>query len=108
MDLEEAEKRLKNIDIKFFLSARVEHSNYIVSKADEINTAIEIVLKELEELKADNYECNNIINEQIDLLNNSVSKDVIREKIDEYSNTKGDFATYIAVSERIKALQELL
>ena len=39
---------------------------------------------------------------------NFVSKDIIRGKIKEYSNIKGDFATYIAVSERIKGLQELL
>lgn len=32
----------------------------------------------------------------------------IKEKIKELFDTKGDFATYIATSERIKALQELL
>lgn len=32
----------------------------------------------------------------------------IKDKIKELTNTKGDFATYIAISERIKVLQELL
>ena len=33
---------------------------------------------------------------------------LIKEKIEELKNTKGDFATYIAVSERIAVLEELL
>lgn len=38
----------------------------------------------------------------------SISKQKIKDKIEELTNTKGDFATYIATSERIKVLQELL
>lgn len=41
-------------------------------------------------------------------LYNSIPKEKVKEKIEELSNTKGDFATYIATSERIKVLQELL
>ena len=33
---------------------------------------------------------------------------ILLPKIKELSNTKGDFATYIAVSERIRALEEIL
>lgn len=40
--------------------------------------------------------------------NNSIPIKKIKDKIKELANTKGDFATYIAVSERIKALEELL
>lgn len=39
---------------------------------------------------------------------NSIPKQKVKYKIKELANTKGDFATYIAVSERIKVLQELL
>ena len=37
-----------------------------------------------------------------------ISKQIIKNKIEELSKTKGDLATYIAVSERIRALQEIL
>ena len=37
-----------------------------------------------------------------------IEKKKIKDKIEELSKTKGDLATYIAVSERIRALQELL
>ena len=41
-------------------------------------------------------------------INDSILKDVIRDKIEELEQTKGDFATYIAVSERIQVLKEIL
>ena len=37
-----------------------------------------------------------------------ISKDKIREKIEELKKVKGDFATYIATRERIAVLKELL
>lgn len=37
-----------------------------------------------------------------------IPKQKLKDKIKELSKTKGDLATYIAVSERIRALQELL
>lgn len=37
-----------------------------------------------------------------------ISKQTIKDKIEELSKTKGDLATHIAVSERIRVLQELL
>lgn len=52
MDIEKAKKLLNGIDIKFFLNGKIEQSNYIVDKADEVNKAIEAVLNELE--KKDN------------------------------------------------------
>lgn len=39
---------------------------------------------------------------------NCISKEKVKDKIKKLSEIKGDFATYIAVSERIKALSELL
>lgn len=38
----------------------------------------------------------------------SIPKSKVKEKIEELSKIKGDFATYIATSERIKVLQELM
>lgn len=43
-----------------------------------------------------------------DTLKYSISKEKIKDKIEKLSEVKGDFATYIATSERIKALSELL
>lgn len=42
------------------------------------------------------------------IMKNSIPIQKVKDQIEELSNTKGDFATYIAVSERIKALQKLL
>lgn len=43
-----------------------------------------------------------------DYFYNSIPKQKIKNKIKELENTKGDFATYIAISERIKILKEVL
>lgn len=47
------------------------------------------------------------------IFNENIEKDFIpiqkvKDKIEELSKTKGDLATHIAVSERIRALQEIL
>lgn len=39
---------------------------------------------------------------------NCISKEKVKDKIEALSKTKSDLATYIAVSERIRALQEIL
>lgn len=46
--------------------------------------------------------------EKKELEEDYISKQRIRDKIEELSKNKGDLATYIAVSERIKVLYELL
>lgn len=46
---EEAIKRLKRIDIKYFISGMMEQRNYIIDEADKTNKAIETVLSILEE-----------------------------------------------------------
>lgn len=46
---------------------------------------------------------------QLKVVNNSyIPKSKIKEKMEELTKIKGDLATYIATSERIKVLQELL
>lgn len=49
MTKEQAIERLKRIDIKYFLSARMEQSNYIIDETDKTNKAIETVLSMLEQ-----------------------------------------------------------
>lgn len=69
--------------------------------------------KDIEELLKDYTKQKQMYLDEVDkttdvtlLYNGLLNK--IKNKIEELSNTKGDFATYIAVSERIKALEELL
>lgn len=66
--------------------------------------------KKIEKLKAQNKELETQYLLQKDLINSNeyISKKRIKDKIEEISKTKGDLATYIAVSERIRVLQELL
>ena len=77
--------------------------------------AIETILKELKRLQEENKNLKKANREKADklieitdLYLNSIAKSKIIEKIEELTNTKGDFATYIATSERIKVLKELL
>ena len=70
MDIEKAKEMLKRIDIKFFLNGMSEQSNYIVDKADEINTAIETVLNELE-YKQDDI---NVLQAQRDSVENQLKQ----------------------------------
>lgn len=47
----------------------------------------------------------------VDIIRKEVKQEIkqeIKDKIKELANTKGDFATYIATSEKIKVLEELL
>lgn len=81
-----------------------------------------LLKSENEELQRENEELKKFITEGITvaphstyknyrldfLRENFVSKKKIKNKIEELSKTKGDLATHIAVSERIRALQELL
>lgn len=56
----------------------------------------------------ENVEVRNAISTVLNYIENSIPKEKVEEKIKELVNTKGDFATYIATSERIKVLEELL
>lgn len=81
-----------------------------------------LLKSENEELQRENEELKKFITEGITvaphstyknyrldfLRENFVSKKKIKNKIEELSKTKGDLATHIAVSERIRALQEIL
>lgn len=81
-----------------------------------MNKELEGVIEDYNTLKRNKNTITNIepdyLFELVDILlnyiENSIPKEKVKEKIEELSNTKGDFATYIATSERIKVLQELL
>lgn len=80
MNIKEATEILNRIDIKFFLSGMIEQNNYIVDKADEVNTAIYTVLNELNK----NTE---IIS---DLQNEVTIKDAEIERLKEYEHMYKD------------------
>ncbi len=90
----------------------------LVAELDTESLAIETILniikernkriKELEEEKKNRVDFQKKYIEVTNLYLNSISKQKIKDKIKELANIKGDFATYIAVSERIKVLEELL
>ncbi len=90
----------------------------LVAELDTESLAIETILniikernkriKELEEEKKNRVDFQKKYIEVTNLYLNSISKQKIKDKIKELANTKGDLATYIATSERIKVLEELL
>lgn len=90
----------------------------LVAELDTESLAIETILniikernkriKELEEEKKNRVDFQKKYIEVTNLYLNSISKQKIKDKIKGLANIKGDFATYIAVSERIKVLEELL
>lgn len=81
MNIKEATEILNRIDIKFFLSGMIEQNNYIVDKADEVNTAIYTVLNELDK----NTETIN------DLINEVTIKDAELEKKDKVIDMMAEY-----------------
>ena len=115
-ELEEAVKKLKEIqetNRAWLKETKDENCEKLYLRDIE---AIETVLKELKRLQEENNKLeranktyiNSILSITPVLLEDYIEKDKIKEKIEELANTKGDFATYIAKSERIKVLKELL
>lgn len=103
--------------INFLKETNFDYLDYdmCVSSVETISNLFERLQKENEELKKFITEGITVVphspykNYRLDFLReNFVSKKKIKDKIEELSKTKGDLATHIAVSERIRALQELL
>ena len=104
-------KRLSEMNLKNaeeFKDNMCEHRCLLKSENEELQ-------RENEELKKFITEGITVVphspykNYRLDFLReNFVSKKKIKDKIEELSKTKGDLATHIAVSERIRALQEIL
>lgn len=95
-------------DMQMSADRELENARKINEEHKKTNAELRKKVKELDtkndELLKDLYSANCIISD----LSDSIPKQKIKEKIEELTNTKGDFATYIATSERIKVLQELL
>lgn len=79
----------------------LEEENVILRKANNITRDLikEVKIEDITQVINKSYE---------EFVNQFVAKQKIKDKIKELANTKGDLATYIAISERIKALEELL
>lgn len=100
--------------------------NYIITKPELVQGLLDLYNKEkernkdLEQIEQEHKEENGRLRDRIKELEKVIlldSKPIIlgmipisriKEKIEELTKIKGDLATYIATSERIKVLQELL
>ena len=115
------EEERKAVEILNTFELRRKTKNYKEISLED-SQSVEIVLNLIEKLQRENEELKKFIiegitvvpyspykNYRLDFLReNFVSKKKIKDKIEELSKTKGDLATHIAVSERIRALQEIL
>ena len=54
--IEEDIKILERIDVKYFMSAKIEQSDYMIDKADEVNNAIEHILSDYKRVLKENEE----------------------------------------------------
>ena len=79
----------------------LEEENVILRKANNITKDLikEVKIEDITQVINKSYE---------EFVNQFIAKQKVKDKIKELANIKGDFATYIAVSERIKVLEELL
>ena len=91
----------KQIDEKDKRIKELEEENVILRKANNITRDLikEVKIEDITQVINKSYE---------EFVNQFVAKQKIKDKIKELANTKGDLATYIATSERIKVLEELL
>ena len=86
----------------------VKHGKETIKQITIILNLIEKLQKENEELKNQEATARRINELLVQRYSNSISAQKVKDKIEELSKTKGDLATHIAVSERIRALQEIL
>lgn len=94
-------KDLDNAGLLEFKDNMCEHRCLLKSENEELKKFITEGITVVPHSPYKNY--------RLDFLReNFVSKKKIKDKIEELSKTKGDLATHIAVSERIRALQEIL
>lgn len=94
---EEDMRILERIDVKYFMSAKIEQSDYMIDKADEVNNAIEHILSDYKRVLKENEELNkhviHLTDEQyrtvIDLAQNDINQSWIqkvKDKIEELQN----------------------
>ena len=60
--IEEDIKILERIDVKYFMSAKIEQSDYMIDKADEVNNAIEHILSDYKRVLKENEQLSTEVN----------------------------------------------
>lgn len=121
--IEEDMRILERIDVKYFMSAKIEQSDYMIDKADEVNNAIEhilsdykrvleineILLKENEELK-DRIREHTMLISPYYVKENYIPVEKVKDKIEELKinlvNMQGE--ELLIYESKIDVLQELL
>lgn len=58
---EEDMRILERIDVKYFMSAKIEQSDYMIDKADEVNNAIEHILSDYKRVLKENEKKDELI-----------------------------------------------
>lgn len=89
---EEDMRILERIDVKYFMSAKIEQSDYMIDKADEVNNAIEHILSDYKRVLKENEELKDRIREHTMLISpyyvkeNYIPVEKVKDKIEELQN----------------------
>lgn len=83
---------LERIDIKYFLSRRIGQSNYIVSKADEVNKAIEHILSDYKKV------LKSLENTAVDLANSEKENEQLRTEVNSLKKENEELKEYIVIA----------
>lgn len=106
---EEEKKAIETL--KSWKDYNIRNKNKLL-EADKIIKVQETILNLINKLQKENEmlkRCHIQDNKNLDfVMANCILKEKVKDKIEALSKTKSDLATYIAVSERIRALQEIL
>lgn len=87
--IEEDMRILERIDVKYFMSAKIEQSDYMIDKADEVNNAIEHILSDYKRVLKENEELKDRIREHTMLISpyyvkeNYIPVEKVKDKIEE-------------------------
>ena len=90
--IEEDMRILERIDVKYFMSAKIEQSDYMIDKADEVNNAIEHILSDYKRVLKENEELKDRIREHTMLISpyyvkeNYIPVEKVKDKIEELQN----------------------
>lgn len=84
---EEDMRILERIDVKYFMSAKIEQSDYMIDKADEVNNAIEHILSDYKRVLKENEEVKRLHiqdNKHLDfIIEHSIPVQKVKDKIEE-------------------------
>ena len=117
--IEEDIKILERIDVKYFMSAKIEQSDYMIDKADEVNNAIEHILSDYKRVLKENEELNlkyymlytgkieNLKAQEVKIKSQVIPIQKVKDKIEEYKKNLYTVEHYETVG-AINVLQELL